>query len=351
MVMAAQGRQRSDGSLDATTIGAGTLGQRDKGGKPKNQAEAVIEPVGDDRLGPPPDTPTSARAVRGPPGASTGTLSSISGGSHAGAVSWGHHRPTPTRRDPWMNPSNPADQPLSTPPATAAGSDDRHHPRRLDRLERIRPRLGVDDDPGLAAPPSPADRLGRGLRAPPPAPAAWPAQHNASPAYQVAGTPAPTSGGSRNRRAAGTVLGTALLAALIASGSTFALVEVAVPHAQAGAPASSANAAAANQASRWLDHDPAGGHHRRRRQRPRLRRDPDLADLHRRGRRSRLLRRRWRRDRDRDRHGHRPHGRRLRPHEPPRRRGLAVAEGDAGRRHASTPHPSSRPPTPRTSPS
>jgi Domain of unknown function (DUF5666) len=44
MVMAAQGRQRSDGSLDATTIGAGTLGQRDKGGKPKDQAKPSSSP-------------------------------------------------------------------------------------------------------------------------------------------------------------------------------------------------------------------------------------------------------------------------------------------------------------------
>jgi putative serine protease PepD len=82
-----------------------------------------------------------------------------------------------------------------------------------------------------------------------PAPAAWPAQHTASAAYQAAGAPSSASGSPRNRRAIGTVVGTALLAALIASGSTFALVEVAVPHGQASAPASAANAAAANQAS------------------------------------------------------------------------------------------------------
>jgi hypothetical protein len=45
MVMAAQGRQRSDGSLDATTIGAGTLGQRDKGDKPNGQPKPSSSPT------------------------------------------------------------------------------------------------------------------------------------------------------------------------------------------------------------------------------------------------------------------------------------------------------------------
>jgi len=44
MLMGAQGRQRSDGSLDATTIGAGTLVQRDKGGKPKDQLKPSSSP-------------------------------------------------------------------------------------------------------------------------------------------------------------------------------------------------------------------------------------------------------------------------------------------------------------------
>ena len=165
--MVAQGRQRSDGSLDATTIGAGTFGQRDKGGKPKDQAEAVVEPVRrrPDR-GSRQDAPRRpARSVRGPAGPATGTFSSISGGSHAGAVSWGHHRPTPTRRDPWMNPTDPADQPLPTPPATPQDPTSAHHPRRLDRLERIRACLGADDDARPGSDREPADRLGRGLRA------------------------------------------------------------------------------------------------------------------------------------------------------------------------------------------
>jgi len=45
MVMAAQGRQRSDGSLDATTIGAGTFAPRDQGGKPKDQAKPSSSPT------------------------------------------------------------------------------------------------------------------------------------------------------------------------------------------------------------------------------------------------------------------------------------------------------------------
>jgi len=44
MVMAAQGRQRSDGSLDATTIGAGTFAPREQGGKPKDQAKPSSSP-------------------------------------------------------------------------------------------------------------------------------------------------------------------------------------------------------------------------------------------------------------------------------------------------------------------
>jgi hypothetical protein len=44
MVMAAQGRQRSDGSLDATAIAAGTFAPRDKGGKPKDEANPSSSP-------------------------------------------------------------------------------------------------------------------------------------------------------------------------------------------------------------------------------------------------------------------------------------------------------------------
>jgi S1-C subfamily serine protease len=148
-----------------------------------------------------------------------------------------------------MNPSNSADQPHTTPPATPqdptspttpAGSTDWSGSARSWQPTTTPAWQHPQSQPiGWAAASAPAQ----------PSPAAWPAQHTASPAFQAAGAPTPTSSGSRNRRAIGTVVGTALLAALIASGSTFALVEVAVPHAQAGAPASSANAAAANQAS------------------------------------------------------------------------------------------------------
>jgi S1-C subfamily serine protease len=75
------------------------------------------------------------------------------------------------------------------------------------------------------------------------------------PAYQQAApapSPAPANiGPSRARRAAGTILATALLAAVVASGSTLAIVELTVPHGQAPTPSSAAssNAAVATQGS------------------------------------------------------------------------------------------------------
>jgi S1-C subfamily serine protease len=89
--------------------------------------------------------------------------------------------------------------------------------------------------------------------------ASTPVQPAAPPVYQPvyqqaapAPIPAPVNAGpSRTRRAAGTVLATALLAAVVASGSTLAIVELAIPHGQAAAPtsAASSNAAVATQGS------------------------------------------------------------------------------------------------------
>jgi S1-C subfamily serine protease len=148
-----------------------------------------------------------------------------------------------------MNPSNSADQPLTTPPATPQDPTSATTPAGSTNWSGSARAWEPTTTPAWQRPPS--QPIGWAAASAPtqPSPSAWPAQHTASPAYQVAGGSTPTSKGSPNRRAIGTVLGTALLAALIASGSTFALVEVAVPHAQAGAPAASANAAAANQAS------------------------------------------------------------------------------------------------------
>jgi S1-C subfamily serine protease len=147
-----------------------------------------------------------------------------------------------------MNPSNSADQPLTTPPATPQDPKSATTPAGSTDWSGSARAWESTTTPAWQRPSQPIGWAAASAPTPPP-PAAWPAQHTASPAYQAAGGSTPTAKGSRNRRAIGTVIGTALLAALIASGSTFALVEVAVPHSQAAAPASSANAAAANQAS------------------------------------------------------------------------------------------------------
>src|SRR5436190_5256304 len=109
-----------------------------------------------------------------------------------------------------MNPSNSADQPFATPPdkpqgptsgATPAGSPDRSGSARtwepVTTSTWQRPQSQPIGWEAASAPPQPA-------------PAAWPAQHNATPAYQAAGGPSRAPGGSRGRRAIGTVLGTAL---------------------------------------------------------------------------------------------------------------------------------------------
>jgi S1-C subfamily serine protease len=63
----------------------------------------------------------------------------------------------------------------------------------------------------------------------------------------TATAPSPRERKPRRGRAAGTILGAALLSALLASGSTLAVVELALPHATAAAPAASPNANAAAQ--------------------------------------------------------------------------------------------------------
>jgi len=55
-------------------------------------------------------------------------------------------------------------------------------------------------------------------------------------------TPAPASPAPRGKRMYGTVLGTALLAAVLATGSTLAVVELSIPHSSGTTPAASANA-------------------------------------------------------------------------------------------------------------
>jgi S1-C subfamily serine protease len=70
----------------------------------------------------------------------------------------------------------------------------------------------------------------------------------ASPSANSAGTATPTPGQpSRRGRTAGTILGAALLSAVLASGSTIAVVELALPHGTAAAPAASPNANATAQ--------------------------------------------------------------------------------------------------------
>jgi S1-C subfamily serine protease len=100
-------------------------------------------------------------------------------------------------------------------------------------------------DPALPASPS-----GSTAAAP-----AWATAMAPAAAASASGAPATTAAVSpkspertpRRGRAAGTILGAALLSALLASGSTFAIVEVALPHSTAAAPAASPNANAAAQ--------------------------------------------------------------------------------------------------------
>ena len=69
----------------------------------------------------------------------------------------------------------------------------------------------------------------------------------ATPSASAAAAPSHRQRNSRRGRAAGTILGAALLSALLASGSTLAVVELALPHSTAAAPAASPNANAAAQ--------------------------------------------------------------------------------------------------------
>ena len=69
----------------------------------------------------------------------------------------------------------------------------------------------------------------------------------ATPSASAAAAPSHRQRNSRRGRAAGTILGAAVLSALLASGSTLAVVELALPHSTAAAPAASPNANAAAQ--------------------------------------------------------------------------------------------------------
>jgi len=73
---------------------------------------------------------------------------------------------------------------------------------------------------------------------------------NTAPAFQAAGPGAPAATGpQRSGRAIGTVVGTALLAAVIATGSTLAVVGVALPHDTATTPGSTTPVTPAAQSS------------------------------------------------------------------------------------------------------
>jgi serine protease Do len=84
------------------------------------------------------------------------------------------------------------------------------------------------------------DRSPWGAAAPAPT-SAWAQQ--SSPAVAVQ----PVRTGARGRRTAGTILGAALLSAVLASGSTFAVVQLAMPHPSAAAAPTAANATNAAQ--------------------------------------------------------------------------------------------------------
>jgi hypothetical protein len=119
---------------------------------------------------------TTRRA--GPPGSRV-RLSGVSGPSHSGTVSWGHHRPDPRPEDLWMNPNDHADPPFrhrrpGPRPAAAhpAGEPAGRHPRLPGR-----PRPGPPGRPHRASrsagppPPSRSSRRSRPApRIPPPRP-------------------------------------------------------------------------------------------------------------------------------------------------------------------------------------
>ncbi len=84
-------------------------------------------------------------------------------------------------------------------------------------------------------------------RAASPAPAPWQPTPVATPANPQPVNANPNASGPRGRRTFGTVLGTALLAALLASGSTLAVVEMSIPHTPGTTPTSSANANVTSQ--------------------------------------------------------------------------------------------------------
>jgi S1-C subfamily serine protease len=148
-----------------------------------------------------------------------------------------------------MNPNDPFSQPTSTPPPASAnpGSEPAGTGPTWSATGRA-----WEPQTSASWPPAPAQPLGWAAASVPvaPAPVAWPAQQAADrPAFQTAGAAPQTPGGSSRGRRAGAVAGTALLAALVASVSTAAFVELTLPHGTAVAPAAASNAAVTNPAS------------------------------------------------------------------------------------------------------
>jgi serine protease Do len=97
-------------------------------------------------------------------------------------------------------------------------------------------------DPGAAA-----SQSGSAPAAPDWTTAALPPASTSAAPPSAAPAPSSRERTPRRGRAAGTILGAALLSALLASGSTLAVVELALPHTTAAAPAASPNANAAAQ--------------------------------------------------------------------------------------------------------
>ncbi len=129
-----------------------------------------------------------------------------------------------------MNPNDPFSQPTPNPPNP--------------------PTQPWQPQAGATWPPTPSQPLGWAAASvpvtPAPAPAAWPTARAAEvPAFEASGGASSSRGSSSGgRRSLGAVAGTALVAALVASVSTAALVEVALPRTTATTPASASTTAA-----------------------------------------------------------------------------------------------------------
>jgi S1-C subfamily serine protease len=136
--------------------------------------------------------------------------------------------------DPWMNPRDPFDPNSVNPPSQTPGwgsqpASSWHTP----------PTSGSPWTPPASTSTDPNAPWARASTVTPPA------YQSSAPAVQPA--PAAPSHSSR-RPALGAVVGSALLAAVLASGSTFAVVELAAPHNQPAASPAAANANVTSQA-------------------------------------------------------------------------------------------------------